>query len=104
MAKELTMENINNKIKITVNNVGHSFTIPNSKESLRVLDSLSFEVIENEILCLIGPSGGGKTTLLRIIAGLIPPLKGVVKVDGLQVTSPSPDRILLFQQLHLFFG
>lgn len=103
MEEKLIMENINSNIKITVNNVGHSFTIPNSEESLRVLDSISFEVIENEILCLIGPSGGGKTTLLRIIAGLIRPLKGSVDVDGSQVTSTSPDRILLFQQLHLFY-
>lgn len=47
-----------------------------------ILDNLSFSVKENEFLCIVGPSGCGKTVLLQVIAGLIPPTKGKVTIDG----------------------
>lgn len=47
-----------------------------------VLNNLRFSVKENEFLCLVGPSGSGKTVLLRIIAGLVPPTRGRVTMDG----------------------
>ena len=50
--------------------------------SHRVLDRLSLELDEAHRLVIIGPSGGGKTTLLRIIAGLEIPDAGEVEIDG----------------------
>lgn len=47
-----------------------------------VLDNLNFSVRENEFLCLVGPSGSGKTVLLQVIAGLVPPTRGKVVIDG----------------------
>lgn len=57
--------------------------------SLDVINGLTFEVDENEFLCIVGPSGCGKTTLLRIISGLEPPSSGRVLVFGIP---PDPGR------------
>lgn len=47
-----------------------------------VLENLSLNVKEGESLVLVGPSGQGKTSLLKLMAGLIPPSKGEVRVNG----------------------
>lgn len=65
------------------------------------IDSLNFEVRDNEFLTVIGPSGCGKTTLLRIIAGLIPFDDGEVRIDDVPVTGPGPDRAVVFQNFAL---
>lgn len=48
----------------------------------RVLGGLNLALRPGEVLCLLGPNGGGKTTLLRTLLGLIPPLSGAVTLDG----------------------
>jgi ABC-2 type transport system ATP-binding protein len=53
---------------------------------IRALKGLSFEVMEGEIYGLIGPNGAGKTTTLRIVATLLRPTAGDVKVFGISVT------------------
>jgi len=50
--------------------------------SLPVLKGVSFEVAKGEVVCIIGPSGGGKSTLLRCINHLEEPDAGVVEIDG----------------------
>jgi len=47
-----------------------------------VLHDLDFDVSAGELLCVLGPSGGGKSTLLRVIAGLEEPRAGRVELDG----------------------
>lgn len=54
------------------------------KENL-VLDNISLEVKNNEILGIVGPNGAGKTTLLNIIAGIWPPDNGSVEIDGVNL-------------------
>jgi len=49
---------------------------------LLVLDRVSFSVGDGEFMCICGPTGCGKTTLLRVMAGLIPATMGRVLVDG----------------------
>ena len=50
------------------------------------LDRVSFDVAAGELFALLGPNGGGKTTLFKLLATLIPPSEGTFRVDGL-----SPD-------------
>jgi NitT/TauT family transport system ATP-binding protein len=68
----------------------------------RALDPVSLSIAENEIVCVVGASGCGKTTLMNIVAGLEPATRGVVEVGGKAVTGPSPDRGVIFQQYALF--
>lgn len=49
-----------------------------------VLDNISFELESGKILGLLGPNGGGKTTLIKMIAGLIKPTSGEILIDGHQ--------------------
>ena len=58
-----------NKI-LSVKNLSVTYLNPDTKEEKRALKNASFTLNEGEILALIGPSGGGKTSLLRAIAGL----------------------------------
>jgi len=57
-----------------------------------VLDSLSFTVASGSITCVLGPSGCGKSTLLRVVAGLLVPDGGRVRIDGVDVTALAPHR------------
>ena len=49
------------------------------------LDNISFEIGQGEIVALLGPSGAGKTTTMRILTGFLPPSSGDVSVDGTDV-------------------
>jgi NitT/TauT family transport system ATP-binding protein len=61
------------------------------------VEDISFEVTSGEFVCIIGPSGGGKTTLLRCIAGLMPPTRGEAVFEGEVITSV-PSRVsVVFQ-------
>jgi ABC-type Mn2+/Zn2+ transport system ATPase subunit len=53
-----------------------------SRGGRRLLDQVSLEVARGEFLCLCGPNGGGKTTLLKTVLGLITPESGTVMVLG----------------------
>jgi len=69
------------------------------------LRGVSFTVPDGHFAALIGPSGAGKTSLLRLIAGLDRPDSGRVLVDGADITSTAPHRRgigLMFQELALF--
>ena len=62
--------------------------------SLRPLD---FSVDDGEFLVVVGPSGCGKSTLLKLIAGLLPPSEGEIRVQGRVVTKPHSDVGIVFQ-------
>src|SRR6266478_4237696 len=71
----------------------------------RVLEDISFDVAEGESLVLLGASGSGKTTILRIIAGLEMPDSGRVVLHGVDVTDlPARERGVgvIFQNYALF--
>jgi NitT/TauT family transport system ATP-binding protein len=69
---------------------------------LLVLQDVSLELRANEIVSLLGRSGSGKSTLLRIIAGLMPPSRGQVAIDGETVDGPAPQIAMVFQSFALF--
>ena len=65
-----------NKILFSVNNLSKSFK--DNKNKLNILDGISFDVYEGEIISIIGPSGCGKSTILNIISGLINDYNGKI--------------------------
>ena len=70
-----------------------------------VLDGVSLQVPEGKTLVLFGPSGAGKTVLLRLIAGVIEPDNGQIKISGIDVDGAEPeDRNIgmAFQNFALF--
>ena len=69
---------------------------------MTALTGVSFDIHQNEFVCVVGPSGCGKSTLLNIIGGLEKPTSGTVTVDGKPVEGPGPDRGVVFQQYALF--
>jgi NitT/TauT family transport system ATP-binding protein len=62
-----------------------------------IVRDVSFTVRHGEFVCVIGASGCGKTTLLRLLAGLISPSNGAVRLSGQQVLAPSRDVAIVFQ-------
>lgn len=73
----------------------------NEDDVLTVLDNVSFTIRDGSIVSLLGPSGCGKTTLLRIIDGLIQPLGGEIRINGVTVREPGTDRAMVFQEFNL---
>ncbi|HET7009432.1 MAG TPA: ABC transporter ATP-binding protein [Anaerolineales bacterium] len=69
---------------------------------LQVLEDLSLSVRRGEFVAIVGPTGCGKTTLLRAMAGLTRPTAGEVWMNGTRVTEPGPERGLVFQEFALF--
>jgi NitT/TauT family transport system ATP-binding protein len=62
-------------VKLEVDGVGKRYAIP-------VLEGVTFQAAVGDFVCLLGPNGCGKTTLLRIIGGLEAPTAGEVRLDG----------------------
>ncbi len=73
-----------------------------SGERVDVFSSISFDVRRGEFLCLIGPSGSGKSSLLSILAGLDRPTSGTIAFGGVDDPPPGPERAFLFQEPALF--
>tara|TARA_B100000927_G_scaffold289322_1_gene285709 strand:+ start:1787 stop:2566 length:780 start_codon:yes stop_codon:yes gene_type:complete len=71
------------------------------QESLIALQNVSLDIPAAKLTAILGPSGCGKTTLLKVIAGLIKPTSGTVKVRGKEIEGPGPDRALVFQDFAL---
>ena len=65
------------------------------------LDDVSFEVAPGELVAIIGANGTGKSTILKLIAGLLEPAGGTAEIRGTEVRGASPDVGLVFQEPRL---
>jgi len=91
--------------KLAVRGVTKTFRLRGApgggEQFLNVLRNVNFDVKQGEIVSIIGESGCGKTTLLRIVQGLIRLDSGSIEVDGVAVKKPGRDRGFVFQQASL---
>lgn len=69
---------------------------------LVVLENLALTVKDKEFVCILGSSGCGKTTLLRMIAGLDLAESGSIVLDGEEIKGPNPKVGMVFQEYSLF--
>ncbi|MTJ93833.1 MAG: ABC transporter ATP-binding protein [Desulfovibrio sp.] len=67
-----------------------------------VVQDCSFTLEKGKLTVLVGPSGCGKSTLINLLAGYEKPTSGSILIDGQPVTSPGPDRLVVFQETALF--
>ena len=77
------------------------YEVPNGA-NVQALSNVSFDLEAGRLLTLLGPSGCGKTTLLNILAGFLAPTDGHVLLGGEEITGPSQERGMVFQQGALF--
>ncbi len=87
---------------IKVNNISKTYYDEKSKLSNEVLKDISFEIEENEFLVIFGPGQCGKSTLIKIIAGLETASSGKAYIKDKIISSPGPDRAVVFQNILLF--
>jgi nitrate/nitrite transport system ATP-binding protein len=66
-----------------------------------VLQNVNLAIARGEFVAIVGYSGSGKTTLISLIAGLLRPDAGTVRLNDLEITGPGPDRGLVFQNYSL---
>lgn len=79
-----------------------SLTYDDQDGRIEVLRNISLDLGETQILAVVGPSGCGKTSLLRVLAGLVMPTTGIVRLRGEKVIFPSRQIGVIFQTSTLF--
>ena len=79
----------NGKAVLAVENVTKRFG------GLVAVDSMSFDLAENEVLGLIGPNGSGKTTMMNLISGALKPNSGQIRLYGEGISSSSASEIAI---------
>jgi NitT/TauT family transport system ATP-binding protein len=76
---------------------GVCVSLPSGGVQRSILDDINLAVSSGEVVAIVGPSGTGKTTLLRVLGGLLQPTAGEVVLDGKSVLEPSRDAVTVFQ-------
>jgi NitT/TauT family transport system ATP-binding protein len=83
--------------RLLVDQIGKSFLGPDGG-AISAIGSVSLDVAPGEFLAIVGPSGCGKSTLLQVIAGLMMPSAGKVRLGEQDVTGEPAHMVYLFQQ------
>ena len=82
---------------VSLSHVAMEFPAIEGVGSIRALDDVNVDFLENEFVVALGASGCGKTTLLNVIAGFLSPTSGEILHKGIPVTGPGRDRGVVFQ-------
>jgi len=88
--------------RIEITGLNKTFARSDADDTLCAIEELNLTVEPGEFVSIVGASGCGKTTLLRIIAGLEIPTRGEVLCGGEEIQGTSPERGLVFQEHSLF--
>ncbi|MFZ5897113.1 MAG: ABC transporter ATP-binding protein [Myxococcota bacterium] len=72
------------------------------RAAVLALDGIDLDIAPGEFVSILGPSGCGKSTIIGAVAGFTPLSSGELRVDARAVTSPGPERGVVFQQHTLF--
>jgi NitT/TauT family transport system ATP-binding protein len=81
--------------RLAVEDLGVSFGAPDRRKE--VIGRLDFDVAAGQVVCIVGPSGVGKTSLLRCLTGLMKPTRGSVRFDGTPVAGTPDGVAVVFQ-------
>ena len=93
---------------IIVKNVGMQLSA--GGHAITILDSITLEIPEKQVVAIAGPSGSGKSTLLGLMAGLDKPTSGSILLDGVDITTLQESQMAryrlekigyIFQSFHL---
>lgn len=93
---------MNEQIVLEIQGVSRIYTDESDGSAVQALENINLQVKKGEFVSIIGASGCGKTTLLRLIAGLDRPQAGQLLLDGADIAGPDPRRGYVFQQGSLF--
>lgn len=80
------------KVKVLVNHLCKSFG------DLKVIEDCNFHINEGEFVCVVGPTGCGKTTFLNMLSNLLEPTSGEVLIDGQKVNPKKHNISFIFQE------
>lgn len=86
---------------LEITHLAKHYPSPGEAVPLTVFDNINFEIQKGEFVCIIGHSGCGKSTIMNILAGLDTPSDGSVIMDEKEVTGPSLDQGVVFQNYSL---
>jgi NitT/TauT family transport system ATP-binding protein len=67
-------------------------------EAVEAIRDLTFSIPQGQLVCIVGPSGADKTTLLKCIAGLLPATAGRLELEGKAITGPPKTMAVVFQE------
>ena len=90
--------------QLTLQNVSLAYAAGKgrARPATSILENISLSFGDDEFIVVIGRSGSGKTSLLNLVAGFIPPARGRIAVDGQPITGPGSDRAVVFQDDALY--
>ena len=77
-------------------------TFFSDKGDTDAIEDISIDVRENEFLVLLGPGQCGKSTFLNIVAGLVKPTSGIIKLDGKEITGTDQRIAMVFQKTGIY--
>jgi NitT/TauT family transport system ATP-binding protein len=87
--------------QIEIHDLGIDYRKPKSNEVFSAVNGVALSIDKGEFVTIVGSSGCGKSTLLMAVAGLVRLSRGLIRIDGKEVTGPGPDRAVVFQEASL---
>jgi NitT/TauT family transport system ATP-binding protein len=86
---------------VEVLNLAVRYQRTRQKDDFLAVEGLNLEIAAGEVFVIVGPSGCGKSSLLQVVAGLVSPSEGEVRVEGKPVRGPGIERAVVFQDYAL---